>query len=746
MAKKTKPAALRGKLPHDLAPDALASVYRIVHDIPGRMRLRPLMAPAGRAEAAEMVLALCPGLSPGEVAVSPSTGSILILYTAPAARAELARAFTPKPEPARRALPGRGAEEALPPAPPAPLEDPGVPNPIPHKLFSMAMPYAYRAAFALWSSLGYLWRGARAIASGKLNLDALDGAAMAVCILQRDFRTLGAITFFFALGDFLADWTRKRSRASLADSLALKIDRVWVRAQTPEGDLERQIPLREVRVDDLVMVNAGSIIPVDGTVAEGEGMVNQSAMTGEPLAVFRGEGASLYAGTVLEEGHLLVKAAKVGGDTRISAILNTIEESEAAKAGIQSRYEHLADAVVPYNFLLAGLVYALTGNAARAGSVLLVDYSCAIRLATPLSIFTGMRQAAEHGVLIKGGKFMEAVAEADVLVFDKTGTLTQARPRLLEVLAFDGHAEDDVLRLAACLEEHFVHPVGQAVVRAADERKLKHREEHTRVDYVVAHGIASFWNSKRVLIGSEHFVLEDEKIPLDGARQAEVERRTSGGLSALYLAMDGQVIGVLFIEDTIREDAAAVVAALKADGIKRVIMLTGDATATAAGIAAKAGIDEFHARMLPEEKARFIASLKAEGHKVIMIGDGINDSPALSAADVGVAMAEGADMAREIADIVLTGGELSGILLARGLSRAALSRVRRNFVASVALNSVFLMGGLAGLLTAGVSALLHNATTAGIALRSLSALPEAGVPLRAGQALPPEKQKKRGNK
>lgn len=756
MAKSKTPAAGHGKIESGSAParDAASAAaraperknaverpvqalaYGIVHALPGRLRLRPAFVFLDPEAAAGLVLELCPSLTPGEIQVSEKTGSILILYTLPQAHDEIVAAFGKRPEPQAREKTRRGKKigkkRLL-----APQEDLPARNPIPHKIVSTFMPMTYRAAHALWSSLGYLWRGVKAVFSGKLNLDALDGAAMAVCILTRDFRSLSAITFFFALGEFLADWTRKRSRASLADSLALKIDRVWVRTKTADGDLDRQIPFRDVKKGDLVVVHAGAVIPVDGTVAEGEGMVNQAAMTGEPLPVHRAAGASLYAGTVLAEGSLVVKASKVGDDTRISAILHTIEESESVKASIQSRYEHIADAIVPYNFMLCGLVYALTRNAARAGSVLLVDYSCAIRLSTPLSIYTGMRQAAEQGVLIKGGKFMEAVAEADVVVFDKTGTLTQAKPSVVEVLPFDGRTEDEVLRLAACLEEHFVHPVGQAVVRAADERNLKHREEHTRVDYVVAHGIASYWREQRVLVGSAHFIMEDEGFSLSKARQAEVRKRTERGLSALYLAVDKKVAGVLFIEDSIRKDAKTVVEALRRDGIKRVIMLTGDGEETASGIAERSGITEYRSRMLPESKAKYIAGLKRQGHKIIMIGDGINDSPALSEADVGVAMAEGADMAREVADIVLTNGELGGILLARSISREALKRVQRNFVVSVLWNSVFLAGGLFGLFTAGVSALLHNATTAAISVHSLTPFPASMPALAAAEEAAP---------
>jgi Cu2+-exporting ATPase len=435
--------------------------------------------------------------------------------------------------------------------------------------------------------------------------------------------------------------------------------------------------------------------------------------------VHREKGASVYAGTVLEEGELTIAATRVGGDTRINSILKTIEESESVKASIQGRYERMADAIVPYSFLLSGAVFALTRNLARAGAVLLVDYSCAIRLATPLSIVTAMREAAARGILIKGGKYMEAIAEADVMVFDKTGTLTRARPELVDVIPFGALSRSAVLRLAACLEEHFVHPVGQAVVRASEAEGLRHREEHATVSYIVAHGIASTWNERRVLVGSGHFVLEDEGIRLTPAQEARISEEADKGRSLLYVSVGAELAGILLIEDRIRDDAARVVQALRDDGVKRVIMLTGDSERTAASIARRAGITEYRSQMLPAEKAAFIAALKKRGGRIAMIGDGINDSPALSAAHVGVAMAGGADMAREIADIVLVNAELRGLLTARAISRAALKRVRKGVSTSLLLNSVFLAGGLLGFLRPGLSALLHNATTAGMAMASV---------------------------
>lgn len=690
-----------------LLPEArdLLRRYEVVHAIPGRIRLRPL---PGHAVAGEMGTSLALDFSrafPGaEIAIGPRTGSVLLVFPAscPDASAH-AQNMREALEPVRK--------DAV-------AEHAGVRNPIPGKVRSFLYPRIFVYGLAMFRAIPYIFTAIKALFRGRLTLDVLDGAALVVCMLQRDFKTLSSITFFFALGEYLAEWTRKKSRASLLESLALNIDQVWVRT----GELEHCIPFAELKAGDQVIVRAGSALPVDGTVLEGHGMVNQATMTGEALPVARAPGSTVYAGTILEQGELVIEASKVGSDTRVRSILRTIEESESVKASVQGRYERIADAIVPYNFLLSGAVYAATRNPMRAGSVLLVDYSCAIRLATPLCIFTGMREAAERGVLIKGGKFMEAVAEADVVVFDKTGTLTRARPVLVDVIPFGGRKRGTVLRLAACLEEHFVHPVGQAVVRASDAEGLKHREEHTKVNFIVAHGISSTWRGQRVLVGSGHFVLEDENIPLTPEQAAIVDEEADKGRSILFLAIGDEVAGLLLIEDEIRDDASTIVQGLREDGVKRVIMLTGDSRRTAASIAARAGIDEYRAEMLPEDKAAFVQELKRQGHKIAMVGDGVNDSPALSASHVGIAMAEGADMAREVADIVLVNGELSGLLLARKISREALKRIHSSFRASLFWNSVFLAGGLMGLIRPGLSAFLHNATTAALAVSSVRPL------------------------
>ncbi len=698
--------------------------YRVVHDIPGRLRLRPNGMRFPAAGALHSRLCGLKSLDGAEVAVSAVTGSILIRYAESGRRNEILRGLglpdkilrlPHRLERSIHASPSAGGSLAM---AAGAADDAPVRNPLPGRFMNAVYPRIVAYGLAVLRAVPYILTGLKNLLRGRLNMEVLDGAALTVCLLRRDFRAAGAITFFFALGEYLADWTRRKSRASLTESLSLNIDGVWLR----EGELERKVPLREVKPGDVVVVRAGSAIPVDGTVLEGDGMVNQASMTGESLPVHRKGGGSVYAGSVLEEGELAITASRVGGETRINAILRSIEESENVKASIQGSYERIADAIVPDNFLLSGMVYAATRDPMRAGSVLLVDYSCAIRLGTPLSIFTGMREAAEQGVLIKGGKFMEALARADVLVFDKTGTLTEARPALAKVLPFDGHGREKLLRLAACLEEHFAHPVGQAVVRAAEREGLGHREEHAQVEYTVAHGIASRWRGERVLIGSRHFVLEDEHIPITPEQHEAVRAETSLGRSALFLAIGGRLAGVLLIEDKIRDNTRTVIEALRADGLRRVIMLTGDNEHTAESIAAQAGITEVKSRLLPADKAAFVASLKKRGHTVMMVGDGINDSPALSAADVGIAMAGGADMAREVADVVLVNGNLEGLLLARSISRLALERVKRNFRISLLLNSLVLTGGLLGLLRPGLSAFLHNAGTAAIAVSSVRPL------------------------
>ena len=516
------------------------------------------------------------------------------------------------------------------------------------------------------------------------------------------------------LGEALEYWTRRRSMDSLTESLALNVDTVWVLAD----GVETSVPLSDVREGDLVVVRDGGSIPVDGIVEDGEAVVNQASMTGEPLGVARSKGAAVYSGTVVEQGHLVIRATHVGDGTRLKQVVRFIEESEALKAGIQGKFERMADMAVPFTFALAGLVWLITRNPMQAASVLLVDYSCALRLATPLAVLAAMREGARHGVVIKGGRFLEALSEADTVVFDKTGTLTNASPHVVEVIPAAGHDRDEVLRLAACLEEHFPHPVARAVVRCAQEEGLQHEEEHAQVEYVVAHGIASTLYGKAVRVGSRHYIECDEGIDLSPL-EAEIDAQARMGRSLLYLAIDGKLAGFLAIEDPLRPECPQVLKQLEELGFRRILMLTGDDERTARAVAGKLGLKEYRSQVLPADKADVIADLTAQGCKVLMVGDGINDAPALSASHVGVAMCDGADLAREVANVLLTRPDLSGLITARLLGRATLRRIHINFAATMLLNSMFLAGGLFMILTPGVSALLHNLTTLGVTLNAM---------------------------
>lgn len=579
------------------------------------------------------------------------------------------------------------------------------------------LPVGLNAANALLASVPFVLSGVKSLLRGRFDVAVLDGAALLVSFLRRDFRTAGLLIVLLGLGEMLESYTRKKSMASLADELALRVDSVWVR----RGDGNVKIALRDVTKEDVVVVHAGNAIPVDGIVVDGDGSVNQASMTGEPLPVHRMKGGTVFAGTVLEDGELMIRPTGVGDGTRLQQIVRFIENSESAKAGIEGKALKWADRIVPYHFLLAGLVWLVTRDFARMASVLMVDFSCALRLATPLAILTAMRTGTQRGVVVKGGKYLEALAEVDTVVFDKTGTLTASAPKLSDVVTLDdAHDADDLLRLAACLEEHFPHPVGRAVVHAAEAKGLAHTiEAHdAKIDYVVAHGIASSVEGKRVVLGSRHFVEEDEGISVEVGHEA-AERLAREGKSILYLAVGGRLAGLLGIEDPIREEAKSVIAALHELGVKEVWMLTGDDERTARVVAEKLGIDHYRAGILPADKAAVVTALKEKGAKVLMVGDGVNDSPALSASHVGVTLRDGADIAQEVADVVLTENTLEGLPVAMDLGKAAMARIRQNFVASVGLNGLFLAGGLTGTLMPAAGALLHNGTTIGVCLNAM---------------------------
>lgn len=575
------------------------------------------------------------------------------------------------------------------------------------------LPLPVRVVVSAIRFIPFLFTGVKSLLRGKLDISVLDASAIGASLLLGELSTASTIMTMLSFGDVLESWTKERSKRRLAEGLAMNEATYWVE----RDGVQIQIPSSDLCLGDDVVVRAGTVVPVDGRVVRGDAMVNQSVMTGEPLAVHRRPRDSVFAGTVVEEGELLVRNAAFDKATRISRIMEMIEES-GMKAEIEGKAERLADAVVPYSFLLAGLVFIFTGSLRKAASALLVDYSCAIKLSTPLAILSAMREGAREGVVVKGGRILEKIAEADTVVFDKTGTLSVASPSVAMVVPFDGWTREQVLRTAACLEEHFPHSIARAVVKRAEEENLMHREEHADVEYAVAHGIVSRIGSTRLIIGSEHFVLEDEKIQI-GEKEAAIVRGLARHYSLLYLATGCKLAGVICVEDALRDEAAGVVRDLRAEGIKNILMLTGDNSAAAEDAASRLGLDSFHAMLLPEQKTERIKDLRALGAKVIMIGDGINDSPALGAADVGFAMKEGADIAREVADVVLTSGDLKSVVSIRRISTGVMSRIRGNYVFIIAVNSAFLALGLSGAITPALTALLHNASTIGASVRSM---------------------------
>ena len=583
------------------------------------------------------------------------------------------------------------------------------------------LPIKLRHAIAIWHAIPYIIRGVASLTDGKLKVEALDASAIGVSILRRDLSTASTIIFLLGIGDMLENWTKHRSLSTLADSLALNVSHVW-KVGDDNGDYNKEelVPLAQIKEGDVIIVRAGSTIPVDGVIVDGEGAVNQASLTGEPLPVLRSKGVSVYAGTVLEEGEIRVKSRKIGSNTRIQQIVNFIHTSESAKANVQGRSERLADLAVPFSFMLCGLVWLLTRNLTRVAAVLLVDYACALRMSTPLIMLTAMRCGVQNGVLIKGGRYLEECSQIDTIVFDKTGTLTNAHPSVADVFPAEGYDRDEVLRLAACLEEHFPHPVARAVVNQALRENLRHEEEHTEVKYVVAHGVASEWNGKIVLIGSRHYIEQDSGIdisPMQDITTAQSEL----GRSLLYLAIGDKLAGIISIEDPLRPEASIVIKRLN-DARISTVMLTGDDERTASAVARILGISAYQAHILPEGKAEIVSKLRKAGHKVAMIGDGINDSPALSAANLGISLSDGTDIAKEVANIVLCQPRLENLLVARHISCAAMRRIESNFKAIILLNSLFMIGGAIGLLTPARSGLLHNITTVGTTLNAMRPL------------------------
>ncbi|MBQ8173128.1 MAG: heavy metal translocating P-type ATPase [Mailhella sp.] len=678
--------------------------FVLVHRILGRARLRAEGAFGLRtANTIADGLYGIPGMD--GVRVNPRVGSVLLLYSDESVLDEACRFLNCAHDEPERYVPA------------VPQPDDGRPSMYPffrYLFLRPILPFAVNVVNAFRASLPYLKRCFSSLAHGRLDVDALDGTAIAISLLRRDFSTVGLLTLLLGFGDSLERYTQKKSLENLASHLALQVDKVWVRR---EG-VDMLIPFQDIVESDLVTVRDGTVIPVDGVVAEGTASVNESSMTGEPLGVLRAAGASVYAGTVVESGEIFIRPTSIGRDTRMQQIVRFVENSEQLKAGIQSRYEKLADRAVPFTFALAGLVLLLTRNLTRAASVLLVDYSCALRLATPLAILSSMNEGVRHRVMVKGGRYLENLSRVDTVVFDKTGTLTQSRPEVAHVIPVEGWEADEVLRLAACLEEHFPHPVAKAVVHCAEERDLQHAEEHAEVEYVVAHGIASNWRGRRVLLGSRHYISQDENVDVS-CMEDRVAELAKQGYSLLYLAVDGELAGIIAMEDPIRPESAALIQRLHEMGIAHVMMLTGDDERTARAVADRLGISEYRSQVLPEDKARVIQELKDAGRTVLMLGDGINDSPALSCADVGVTLRDGSDLAREVADVVLMGGSLNELVTALELGRGTMKRIHGNFLATMGLNSLFLAGGLVGLLMPGISAVLHNLTTLGVSLNAM---------------------------
>ncbi|MBZ0157087.1 MAG: heavy metal translocating P-type ATPase [Alphaproteobacteria bacterium] len=679
--------------------------YRIIHNVPGRLRIQ-LSVPRRPIPDSARIENLFSSIA-GVKAVSYNyrTGNLFIEYSGEGTKAALLSAAGGAEVPFSRRKRERSALEKKKKAAMLSgsllLARPFIPLPLrPLITFSGALP-VFR-------------KGLNSLFSRRLNVDVLDASAIAVAMGTGELFTAGVISFLLKISDYLEEWTRHRSRESLSKMFYYSEQTVWVR----RNGTEQRLSAKHLVPGDHVVVRSGSTIPVDGIVVEGEAMVNQSSLTGESLPVMKREGVMVYAGTAVGEGKLVVEAQKTGDETRVSRIVTVIEESEGLKAEVQSHAERLSDRIVPYSFLLSGLTYALTGNPAKAASVLLVDYSCAIKLSTPLTIMSAMMNASRRGVLIKGGKFIEKLAAADTFVLDKTGTLTEARPRVVDVLSLNGYSREYILKHTACVEEHFPHPVATAITRKAEDESLVHEEEHAEVEYIVAHGIASRIGGRRILVGSRHFIHEDNGISVASAEPA-VRKLSDRGSSILYVAIGDELAGIITIDDPLRDDSRRFLHLLKGAGVERVVMLTGDNETAARSVAERLGIQDYQWEVFPDTKTDIIKGLKNRGHVVAMVGDGINDSPALSHADVGISMKHGADIAREACDVLLLDGRLEAVFDAITIAQGAMFRIKKNFQRIIGTNSVLLGLGLLGTIPPVFSAFVHNAATIIVAVRSL---------------------------
>lgn len=584
-----------------------------------------------------------------------------------------------------------------------------------HFLCKLFLPAPAAKAKAVIQSLHFIKEGLKCIRRRKLEVPVLDATAISVSLIRGDVSTASSIMLLLGVGEILEEWTHKKSVADLARSMSLNVEKVWKK----EGDTEILTEIQDIKEQDLICVHMGNMIPLDGIVTQGEALVNQASLTGEGIPVKKEKDAYVYAGTVVEEGELTIQVKQSAGSTRYEKIVSMIEDSERLKSSLEGKAAHLADRLVPFSFLGTILTYLLTRNATRALSILMVDFSCALKLSMPIAVLAAMRECQDHQITVKGGKFLEAVAEAETVVFDKTGTFTKAQPTVAEVVAFGENDRDSMLRLAACLEEHFPHSIANAVVAQAKKEGLFHEEMHSKVEYVVAHGISSQVNGEKVIIGSYHFVFEDEKTRIPEGEK-EKFNELPPEYSHLYLAVSGELAAVICIEDPLREEAKDIVPALKKTGIRKVVMMTGDSERTARTIAEKTGVDQFYAEVLPEDKASYIEKEKAKGRKVLMVGDGINDSPALSAANAGVAVSGGAQIAREIADITISGENLHQLVTLKQAGNCLMKRIHRNYRFVIGFNTGLIILGLAGILAPGTSAFLHNMSTLGITLESMT--------------------------
>lgn len=590
-----------------------------------------------------------------------------------------------------------------------------------HYSKKLMLPLPIRIALTIGRSVKYIGIGLKCLLQRKIEVPVLDATAITVSLVTKDFSTASSIMFLLGIGELLEEWTHKKSVDDLARSMSLNVSKVWLR--TPENQ-EILVESSKIEKGDKVVVHMGNVIPFDGEVLDGDAMVNQASLTGESVPVQRTVGNTVFAGTVVEEGEITIRVKEVEGNNRFDQIVTMIEESEKLKSELEGKAEHYADKLVPWTLGATGLTYLLTRNVTKAMSILMVDFCCALKLAMPISVLSAIREASLYNVTVKGGKFLEAVAEADTIVFDKTGTLTKAHPTVVDVVNFnDEYSSDDMLRVAACLEEHFPHSMAKAVVDAASKKGLSHEEMHTKVEYIVAHGIATSINGKRTVIGSYHFVFEDEKCVVPAGKEPLFESLPLY-YSHLYLSIEGKLSAVICIEDPLRDEAAAVVTSLKKAGISKVVMMTGDSERTASVIAKKVGVDEYYAEVLPEDKAAFVEREKAKGRKVIMIGDGINDSPALSVANVGIAISDGAEIAREIADITVGSDDLYQIVTLKYISNALMKRIKSNYRKIVGFNSGLIALGVAGVLPPTTTALLHNGSTILISVNSMKNLLE----------------------